>query len=102
MMVKPPSAPVSGCRVSDSEGHLLRIAASIAEGVSLNLGACLSTLDHLAPRDWPAGPSVSSLCRGNVGPVQGRPHIRCLLFFVRLLVWDLPVGRYLSFRSNSR
>jgi hypothetical protein len=30
---------------SDSEGHLLRIAASIAEGVPVNLNECLSTLD---------------------------------------------------------
>lgn len=31
---------------SDSEGHLLRIAASIAEGVPVNLNECLSTLDN--------------------------------------------------------
>ena len=30
---------------SDSQGHLLRIAASIAEGVPVNLNECLSTLD---------------------------------------------------------
>jgi len=30
---------------SDSEGYLLRIAASIAEGVAVNLNECLSTLD---------------------------------------------------------
>jgi hypothetical protein len=30
---------------SDSEGHVLRIAASLAEGVAVDLGACLSTLD---------------------------------------------------------
>jgi hypothetical protein len=30
---------------SDSEGHVLRIAASIAEGVPVDLGECLSTLD---------------------------------------------------------
>jgi hypothetical protein len=32
---------------SDSEGHVLRIAASIAEGVPLDLNTCLSTLDRL-------------------------------------------------------
>ena len=30
---------------SDGEGHLLRIAASIADGVAVNLNECLSTLD---------------------------------------------------------
>jgi hypothetical protein len=30
---------------SDGESHLLRIAASIAEGVPVNLSECLSTLD---------------------------------------------------------
>jgi hypothetical protein len=30
---------------SDSEGHVLRIAASMAEGVPVDLGMCLSTLD---------------------------------------------------------
>jgi hypothetical protein len=30
---------------SDGEGYLLRIAASIAEGVPVDLGQCLSTLD---------------------------------------------------------
>lgn len=30
---------------SDSEGHLLRIAASIAEGIPVRLSECLSTLD---------------------------------------------------------
>jgi hypothetical protein len=29
---------------SDSEGHLLRIAASIAKGVPVDLNTCLSTL----------------------------------------------------------
>jgi hypothetical protein len=31
---------------SDGEGYLLRIAASIAEGVPVDLGRCLSTLDR--------------------------------------------------------
>jgi hypothetical protein len=31
---------------SDSEAHVLRIAASIAEGVPVDLGTCLSTLDR--------------------------------------------------------
>jgi hypothetical protein len=31
---------------SDGEGYLLRIAASIAEGVPVDLGRCLSTLDQ--------------------------------------------------------
>jgi hypothetical protein len=31
---------------SDGEGYLLRIAASIAEGVPVDLGQCLSTLDE--------------------------------------------------------
>jgi hypothetical protein len=31
---------------SDSEGHVLRIAASIAEGVPVDLGECLSVLDQ--------------------------------------------------------
>jgi hypothetical protein len=30
---------------SDSEGHVLRIAASIAGGVPVDLGECLSILD---------------------------------------------------------
>jgi hypothetical protein len=30
---------------SEGEGHMLRIAASIAEGVPVDLGGCLSTLD---------------------------------------------------------
>jgi hypothetical protein len=30
---------------SDSEGHVLRIAASLAEGVPVDLETCLSTLD---------------------------------------------------------
>jgi hypothetical protein len=33
---------------SDGEGYLLRIAASIAEGVPVNLGQCLSTLDQVS------------------------------------------------------
>src|SRR5215217_3560671 len=33
---------------SDSEGYLLRIAASIAEGVPVDLGECLSTLDEVS------------------------------------------------------
>jgi hypothetical protein len=32
---------------SDSEAHVLRIAASIAEGVLIDVGACLSTLDDV-------------------------------------------------------
>jgi hypothetical protein len=32
---------------SDSEGYLLRIAASIAEGAAVDLGECLSTLDRV-------------------------------------------------------
>jgi hypothetical protein len=35
----------SGLSCSDSEAHVLRIAASIAEGVPVDLGVCLSTLD---------------------------------------------------------
>jgi hypothetical protein len=31
---------------SDSEGHVLRLAASLAEGVPVDLGECLSVLDH--------------------------------------------------------
>jgi hypothetical protein len=31
---------------SDSEGHVLRIAASIAAGVPVDLGTCLSALDE--------------------------------------------------------
>jgi len=33
---------------SDGEGYLLRIAASIAEGVPVDLGQCLSTLDRVS------------------------------------------------------
>jgi len=38
---------VGGSRLScsDSEAYVLRIAASIADGVPIDLGACLSTLD---------------------------------------------------------
>jgi hypothetical protein len=32
---------------SDSEAHVLRIAASMAEGVPVDLGTCLSTLDDM-------------------------------------------------------
>jgi hypothetical protein len=31
---------------SDSEGHVLRVAASIAKGVPVDLNTCLSTLDR--------------------------------------------------------
>jgi hypothetical protein len=31
---------------SDSEGHVLRIAASMAEGLPVDLNTCLSTLDR--------------------------------------------------------
>ena len=33
---------------SDSEGHVLRIAASFADGVPVDLNECLSTLDNTA------------------------------------------------------
>ena len=32
---------------SDSEGHVLRLAASFAEGVPVDLGECLSVLDEV-------------------------------------------------------
>jgi hypothetical protein len=51
---------------SDSEGHMLRVAASIAEGVSVDLNSCLSTLDESN-----IGLVVDAVLRANGRPVNG-------------------------------
>jgi hypothetical protein len=51
---------------SDSEGHVLRIAASIAEGVPVDLNTCLSTLDVLN-----VGLVVDAVIRANGRQVNG-------------------------------
>jgi len=53
---------------SDGEGYLLRIAASIAEGVPVDLGQCLSTLDQAS-----VGLVVGAVCHaaGRGGVVGG-------------------------------
>lgn len=52
---------------SDSEGYVLRIAASIAEGVPVDLRACLSSLDHNA-----VGLVAEAVCRAAGRDVLGR------------------------------
>jgi hypothetical protein len=53
---------------SDSEAYVLRIAASIAEGVPVDLGTCLSTLD-----DTNVGLVVDAVRRASGRVVAGAP-----------------------------